>query len=131
MRTGRIVMGVFYIAAGTAHFVATPLYESIMPAYLPAHHELVLLSGVAEIAGGLGVLIPRTRQAAAWGIVLLLVAVMPANVWMAQHPELYTNIPRWVIWFRLPLQLPLIWWAWMCTRVERPSKSHTVIRDKD
>ncbi|AEU35187.1 DoxX family protein [Granulicella mallensis] len=116
MRAGLIVMGVFYVAAGTAHFIATRVYESIMPAYLPAHHELVLLSGVAEIAGGLGVLIPRTRQAAAWGIVLLLVAVMPANVWMAQHPELYTNIPRWVIWFRLPLQLPLIWWAWLYTR---------------
>jgi uncharacterized membrane protein len=116
MRVGRIVMGVFYIAAGTAHFVAVRLYESIMPAYLPAHHSLVLLSGAAEIAGGLGVLIPRTRQAAAWGIVLLLVAVMPANVWMAQHPEFYPNIPRWVIWFRLPLQLPLIWWAWLYTR---------------
>ena len=115
MRIGRIVMGVFYIVAGIGHFVATRLYESITPGYLPAHHELVLISGAAEIAGGIGILVPQTRRAAAWGLVLLLVAVMPANIWMAQHPELYPNIPLWVIWLRLPLQLPLIWWAWKYT----------------
>ena len=115
MRIGRIVMGVLYIVAGTGHFVATRLYESIMPSYLPAHHALVLISGAAEIAGGIGILVPQTRRAAAWGLVLLLVAVMPANIWMAQHPELYPNIPLWVIWLRLPLQLPLIWWAWKYT----------------
>ena len=116
MRIGRIVMGVLYIVAGTGHFVATRLYESIMPSYLPAHHALVLISGAAEIAGGIGVLLPQTRRVAAWGLVLLLIAVMPANIWMAQHPELYPNIPLWAIWLRLPLQVPLIWWAWKCTR---------------
>ena len=115
MRIGRIVMGVLYIVAGTGHFVATRLYESIMPSYLPAHHELVLISGAAEIAGGIGVLLPQTRRVAAWGLVLLLIAVMPANIWMAQHPEFYPNIPLWAIWLRLPLQLPLIWWAWRYT----------------
>ncbi len=111
-------MGVIYVAAGTMHFVATRNYESIMPSYLPAHHELVLLSGAAEIAGGLGVLIPGRRRAAAWGLVCLLVAVFPANLWMAQHPELFPAVPLWVLWLRLPLQLPLIGWAYRYTQAE-------------
>jgi uncharacterized membrane protein len=119
MRVGRILMGVLYVAAGVAHFVITRRYESIVPDYLPAHHELVVISGVAEIAGGIGVLVPQTRRAAAWGLIILLIAVMPANIWMAQHPERYPEIPLWAIWVRLPLQLPLIWWAWRYTRVEQ------------
>ena len=87
-----------------------------MPDYLPAHRELVLLSGAAEIAGGLGILIPKTRRVAAWELVLLLIAVMPANVWMAQHPERYPGIPLWAIWLRLPMQIPLLLWAWSYTR---------------
>jgi uncharacterized membrane protein len=111
-------MGLMYIAAGANHFVSTKMYEGIMPDYLPAHHGLVLLSGVAEIAGGLGVLVPQTRRAAAWGLVALLVAVMPANVWMVQHAERFPGIPVWVLWVRLPLQGVLVWWAWRYTRVE-------------
>ncbi len=114
------MMGGLYVAAGAMHFVATRAYERIMPMYIPLgwHHELVLLSGAAEIAGGLGVILPGRRRAAAWGLVCLLVAVMPANVWMAQHPELYPYVPVWVLWARLPLQLPLIWWAWRYTQSE-------------
>ena len=118
MRIGRLAMGSLYILAGIGHFVATRLYVSIMPDYLPAHRQLVLWSGVAEVAGGIGVLVPRTRRAAAWGIVLLLLAVMPANVWMVQHPERYPGIPLWAMWLRLPLQLPLLWWAWRYTQPE-------------
>ncbi len=109
-------MGAVYMAAGAGHFVATRTYERLMPDYLPAHHELVLLSGVAEIAGGLGVLLPQTRRPAAWGLVLLLVAVFPANLWMVQHPERFPGVPLWVMWLRLPLQVPLVWWAWRYTR---------------
>ena len=116
MRFPRFLMAALYITAGAAHFFLTRTYESIMPDYLPAHRVLVLISGAAEIAGGLGILIPQTRRAAAWGLILLLVAVMPANIWMAQHPERYSVIPLWAIWLRLPLQLPLIWWAYLYTR---------------
>jgi uncharacterized membrane protein len=113
---GALIMGGLYIAAGIGHFVATRLYVSIMPDYLPAPRELVLISGAAEIAGGLGLLIPATRRAAGWGIVALLIAVFPANLWMAQHPERFPHIPLWAIWLRLPLQIPLLWWAWLYTR---------------
>jgi uncharacterized membrane protein len=118
MRVGRMVMGVLYVVAGTAHFVLTRTYEGIVPDYLPAHGALVLVSGAAEIVGGLGVMLPRTRRAAAWGIVVLLVCVTPANVWMVQHPERYPGVPLWAMWLRLPLQLALIWWAWQYTKVE-------------
>jgi len=118
MRLGRAVMGVLYVGAGIAHFVITRRYEAMVPDYLPAHHELVVISGAAEIAGGLGVLVPQTRRAAAWGLIVLLVAVMPANVWMVQHPERFPQIPLWAMWVRLPLQLPLMWWAWLYARGE-------------
>ena len=122
MKLGRLVMGVVYLGAGAGHFVATRVYMGIMPDYLPAHRELVLLSGAAEMAGGLGVLLPQSRRPAAWGLVALLVAVMPANLWMAQHPERYASIPHWLLWARLPLQLPLLWWAWRYTRPELPPR---------
>jgi uncharacterized membrane protein len=118
MRLGRAVMGAVYVVAGVGHFVATRMYMGIMPDYLPAHRELVLLSGVAEIAGGVGVLVPRTQRAVAWGLVALLIAVMPANVWMVQHPERYPGVPVWAMWVRLPLQGVLIWWAWRYTRAD-------------
>ncbi len=111
-----MIMGGLYIFAGSLHFVVTRAYERIMPAYLPAPHALVLISGAAEIAGGLGILFPPTQRAAAWGLIALLVCVMPANIWMVQHPEIYSGIPLWALWLRLPLQVPLIWWAWLYTR---------------
>lgn len=116
MRAGRFFMGALYIVAGAGHFLLTRVYLGIMPDYLPAHRELVLISGAAEMAGGLGVLLPPTRRVAAWGLILLLVAVMPANLWMVQHPERYMTIPKWLLWARLPLQVPLIAWAWLYTR---------------
>lgn len=118
MRIGRVVMGALYVAAGVGHFVATQMYMRIMPDYLSAHRELVLMSGFAEVAGGLGVLVPATRRAAAWGLIALLVAVMPANVWMVQHPERWPGIPLWLLWGRLPLQGVLVWWAWLYTQRE-------------
>jgi len=118
MRLGRVLMAALYVAAGAGHFIVTRVYMRIMPDYLPAHREIVLLSGAAEIAGGLGLLIPPTRRTAAWGIILLLIAVLPANVWMVQHPERYPNIPLWASWIRLPLQLALIAWAWQYTQPE-------------
>ena len=116
MKAGRLLMGALYVVAGAGHFLLTRVYLGIMPDYLPAHRELVLLSGAAEMAGGIGVLLPPTRRVAAWGLIALLVAVLPTNVWMAQHPERYPAIPGWLLWARLPLQMPLLAWAWLYTR---------------
>ncbi len=105
--------GPFFIFAGLLHFVKTETYESIVPDYLPAHRALVYASGAAEIAGGVGVLHPRTRRAAGWWSVATLLGVFPANVEMALHPERYPQVPggRVALLARLPLQAALIAWA--------------------
>ncbi len=116
IQPGPTLMGILYLAAGLLHFLATPTYTRIMPAYLPAHRELVLVSGAAEMLGGLGVLVPATRRPAAWGLVLLLIAVFPANLTMVTDHARFPQVPLWAAWLRLPLQLPLLWWAWRYTR---------------
>ena len=106
------LFGPFFVFAGVMHFVIPETYESIVPDWLPAHTELVYASGVAEIAGGLGVMHPRTRRVASWWCVATLVAVFPANVHMALNPGDY-EVPGGAaaLYARLPLQLLAIWWA--------------------
>jgi len=118
MQVSRLLMGAAYLAAGALHFLAARRYMAIMPPYLPAHHALVLLSGAAEIGGGLGILlpIPAIQRAAAWGLVALLISVMPANIYMVTAYTTFPTIPVWLLWVRLPLQIPLIYWAWRYTR---------------
>jgi uncharacterized membrane protein len=108
----RALLGLTFILTGALHFVRPRTYEAIMPRYLPAHRELVLASGVAEIAGGAGVLHPRTRRAAGWWLIATLVAIFPANVEMAVHHERFARFPRAALWARLPVQGLLIAWAW-------------------
>jgi uncharacterized membrane protein len=110
--TAARTFGPFFVFAGAMHFAIPKTYMAIMPDYLPAHRELVYASGVAEIAGGAGVLHPRTREAASWLSVATLVAVFPANLHMALHPERY-KVPggRVALYARLPLQAAAIAWA--------------------
>jgi uncharacterized membrane protein len=98
------------------HFIRPREYEAIMPDYLPAHRQLVAASGVAEIAGGLGALHPRTRRLAGRWLVATLLAVFPANLHMAVHPERYRQIPRALLYARLPVQGLFIAWALRATR---------------
>jgi uncharacterized membrane protein len=88
-------------------------YEAIMPDYLPAHRELVFISGVAEAASALATLHPRTRRAGGVLGIATLIAIFPANVHMAQHPERYRKIPPWALYARLPLQALFIYWMWL------------------
>jgi uncharacterized membrane protein len=97
---------------GAMHFITPRYYVSIMPDYVPRHRELVAASGVAEMAGGAGILFDRTRVPGAWWMIATLVAVFPANVHMALHPERYKRIPRWALYARLPLQGLFIWDVW-------------------
>jgi uncharacterized membrane protein len=112
-------LGAFWIFAGIMHFVIPKQYQAIMPDYLPAHKELVAASGVAEIAGGLGVLHPKTRPVARWWIIAVLAAVYPANIWMVQKADRYADIPVWALWARLPLQFLFAAWALAATRDSR------------
>ena len=114
------VLAVAFVAAGVYHFVNPGFYVRIMPPYLPWPRELVLISGAFELAGGLGLLVPRLRPAAAWGLIALLVAVFPANVHMALHPEQSPQAPPAVWWARLPLQAVFIAWAYWFTRPAAP-----------
>jgi uncharacterized membrane protein len=110
------LLSLAFITTGILHFLRTATYEEIVPDYLPAHTEIVLVSGVAEIAGGVGVASARTRPAAGIWLVALLVLVFPANVNMAVHSERFASIAPALLWARLPLQGLLIWWAWRATR---------------
>jgi uncharacterized membrane protein len=109
---------VFYIAAGSLHFIKPAPYLRIMPSYIPWHPEMVRVSGAFEILGGLGLLVPATRRAAAFGLVALLIAVFPANLYMAMHPVEAgaAGIAPALSWGRLPMQALLIWWLLWCTR---------------
>jgi uncharacterized membrane protein len=113
----RLILALIFIVAGTLHFLHPQSYARIIPPYLPAHLLLVHISGACEILGGLGLLFhPPIRPFAAWGLVALLIAVMPANIYMATDHAIYPTIPVWALYLRLPMQLPLIWWAWLYTR---------------
>lgn len=116
----KYLMAVFYVLAGVNHFLNPAVYLKIMPPYLPWPRFLVEVSGVFEIALGVLLLVPRCTRWAAWGLIALLIAVFPANLHMAVHPELYPEIPAAALWARLPLQAVLIAWAWVYTRPEPP-----------
>jgi uncharacterized membrane protein len=121
-------MGLAYVVAGLLHFVAPAAYERVVPPGFPRPRALVYLSGIAEVGLGVGVLFERTRRVSAWGLVALLVAVFPANVYMAASDDLdlaVEGVPQRVrdpsdaaLWARLPLQAVLVAWAWWYTRGE-------------
>jgi uncharacterized membrane protein len=120
MSRSRIALAIFFVFAGTMHFVIPRRYEAIMPAWIPLHREAVLVSGVAEIAGGAALLPVRTRRLAGWWLIGLLIAIFPANVHMAVNPEQVRGldldqIPRWALWARLPLQPLLMLWVYRAT----------------
>lgn len=106
---------ILFVGAGVNHFVMPGTYQKIMPPYLPWPLALVYVSGFFEIVGGLGLLIPRLRTAAGWGLIALLLAVFPANVHMLVDAESFSHIPYWALVLRLPLQGVLIAWVWWST----------------
>ncbi len=108
----RGAVGSTFMVAGALHFLRPRMYQAIMPRYLPAHRELVYASGVAELAGGVGMLHPKAARPAAWWLIATLVAIFPANVEMAVHAERFRRFPPVLLWARLPLQGALIAWVW-------------------
>jgi uncharacterized membrane protein len=117
-RIGVLLAAIFYVVAGALHFLKPEPYLRVMPPYIPWHVAMVRVSGVFEILGGLGLLVPETRRAAAWGLIALLIAVFPANIYMATHPidAGAVSIAPVLRWARLPLQLLLALWLLWYTR---------------
>jgi uncharacterized membrane protein len=113
----RRLLAVFFIGSGVNHFVMPRAYERIVPPRLQGDAKrVVVVSGVAEVAGGVGVLLPGMRGPAGVGLIALLAAVFPANLYMTRVPERFRPIPRWALYARLPLQPLMMWWAWRATR---------------
>ena len=116
-----LLASVFYIGAGMMHFIRPEFYLKLMPPFIPWHAAMVQLSGLCEILGGLGLLHPKTRRMAGWGLVALLVAVFPANLYMATNPVEAgaAAMSPLIRWGRLPLQALLIWWIDWCSKEDK------------
>ncbi len=119
-RFGLALVFLWFLIGGYAHFALTATEMKIVPTWIPWPRAAVLVSGVFELLGAIGILIPRTRRAAGIGLFLLTIAVTPANVFMLQHAELF-HVPRWALIVRLPFQgvlLALILWSTWDKRVQ-------------
>lgn len=113
------IYALFYILAGFNHFLSTDVYYAIMPKWLPCHQYLIYLSGVIEIVLGVFLLFKRTRSIAAWLIILMLLAFMPAHIYMIEKAPFrlgHIEITPFIAWIRVPFQVFFIWWAWIYTR---------------
>ena len=111
----RWILAIVFVLAGIYHFVNPAIYLRIMPPYLPAHLLLIYLSGFFQIVLGVLLVVPKLTRRAAWGVVGLLIAVFPANIFMAMNTELFPEINPILIWLRLPLQFVMMAWAYWFT----------------
>ena len=122
-RFATYALGVGFVGAGAAHFTSPDFYLPMMPTYLPWHLELIYLSGLLEIVGGLAVLVPGWRSLAGYGLIALLIAIFPANLHMAMNGISAPGMDATpaLLWGRLPVQGIFIAWAWWATR---PTPTH-------
>ena len=121
MPASLLVTAIVFVIAGLLHFVMPRFYLAIMPRWLPSPLVLVYLSGVFDVLGGAGLLLPTVRTAAAVGLILLLVAVFPANVEMLRSAQARGASTLFIVacWLRLPLQALLMWWVWRVSQSAR------------
>ena len=113
------IIFLFFLLGGVSHFVFMESFIKIMPNYLGFHKELVIISGVFEILGAIGLLIPKTRLFAGYGLIALSISVFPANINMALHPELFPDMSVTMLYVRLPLQLLIIALIWLAMRYKK------------
>jgi uncharacterized membrane protein len=117
---GTLLLAALFVTAGVLHLLTPEPFDRIVPPGIPmSARAATLLSGAAELLGGLGLLHPATRPAARWGLLALLVAVFPANIWMALNADRFAPLPAWGLWARLPLQPLLMWAVWRAGRRAR------------
>lgn len=110
---------IFMVGSGVNHFLNAQFYLRMMPPYLPWHLALVYLSGVVEIGLGVLLVIPRFTKLAAWGIIALLIAIFPANIYMSTNPQNFPEFNATGLLIRLPFQALFIAWAFWFTRDEK------------
>lgn len=115
-------MAAFYVGSGLNHFLLPELHVAVVPPALPWRLPLVLVSGAAAMLLGALLLVPACRRLAAWGIVVLLLLLLPVHVHMVLHPEVLPWVPPWALWLRLPLQLVLVAWALWHARYDSPAR---------
>ncbi len=113
------IMAAFYMIAGTYHFIDPLFYKKIMPPWLPGHYFIIYFTGVCEIVLGFLLISQLTRKAAAWGIIVLLVVVFPANIQMMLNFHHQQSPYLWIAILRLPVQLLLIGWAYQFAKNKR------------
>ncbi len=116
------ILAIIFMLAGIYHFINPSIYLRIMPPYLPAHLFLIYLSGFFQIVLGVLLVVPKFTPRAAWGIIALLMAVFPANIYMAMNTELFPEINPLLIWLRLPLQFVIIAWAYLYISESKKTK---------
>jgi uncharacterized membrane protein len=119
----KYLLATFFAFAGVNHFINTDFYLRMMPPYLPAHFDLVYVSGALEILFGVLLVVRACTRVAAWSLIALLIAVFPANIHMAVNHALYPQYSAALLWFRLPLQFVLIAWAYAYTRPDEKFRS--------
>ena len=120
----RILIALLFCGMGVLHFAKPEPFLNVMPPLFPAPYALVLISGVFEMLGGVGVLIPRVRRAAGIGLIALLIAVYPVNIFMfwRQAQSHAWDLTSTVLLIRLPLQFLLIWWVVFACHLKRQPK---------
>jgi uncharacterized membrane protein len=109
-----ILLAVAFVGVGITHFTNEEFFVAIVPPYLPWHRALVYISGFFEILGGLGILVPKLRRFAGWGLIALMIAVYPANIHMAMNPDQFPDMSPTALYVRLPIQfvmIAIVWWA--------------------
>lgn len=109
------LIGIIFVLAGMNHFWKPNIYERIIPPYLPSPGSLVIISGIVEMILGFMIMNKNSQQEAAWGIIILLVLFIPVHIYMLQNEKAALKLPKWVLILRLPLQLALIYWAYLYT----------------
>lgn len=116
-----LIVSLFFLIGGVAHFVVPEFFIQSMPDYLAYHWPLVIISGTFELLGALGVLLKKSRVLAAYGLMALCFAVFPANINMALHAELFPEFPAYILYLRLPLQGLIIGFIFWSIKPERLS----------
>lgn len=109
VRAGLIFVFLFFAIGGVFHFTKTELEMSIVPPWIPSARAAVLVSGVCELLGAAGLLVPRLRVSVLWGLFALVIAVTPCHIYMLQYPGRFPAAPYWALVLRIPLQLLLLW----------------------